>query len=237
MGCVNTITEKLSSLQGIQSVDISLQSGSATILHTATLELSVLSQAVRELGSYQISNHTGIPLQVVTESPKTQASSVSLSVLKPLLIALSVVTLIAVALEIPRPTLTWQHFLPNFMGAFFFIFSLFKLANIKGFAMSFKRYDILAKYVPFFAPVYPVLELTLGFCYLAQLWLLPINVITLVVMTSQNIGITKALIKKTTIQCACLGSTFSIPITPITLLENVVMSLMALGMVVSIVSA
>ena len=123
MGCVNTITEKLSSLQGIHSVDISLQSKSATIRHTTTLDLSMLSKTVSELGSYQISNHTGIPLQVVTDSPKTQASPVSLSVLKPLLIALSVVTLIAVALEIPRPTLTWQHFLPNFMGAFFFIFS------------------------------------------------------------------------------------------------------------------
>ena len=231
-GCVNAITDKLLSLQGIRSVDVSLYTKSATIRHTELLELSTLSEAIAQLGSYRIADHTGIPLQIISQPPTAQTSTMSLTVLKPLLIALTVVTLIAIALQIPTRTLVWERFLPDFMGSFFFIFSLFKLANIKGFSSSFKRYDVLAKYVPFFAPVYPFIELILGFCYLSQLGLLPINVITLIVMTSQNIGITRSLIQKTTIQCACLGSTFNIPITPITLLENIVMSLMALGMIV-----
>ena len=231
-GCVNAITDKLLSLQGVRSVDISLHTKSATIRHVELLELPTLSEAISQLGPYRISDHAGIPLQVISQSPTTQTSTLSLTTLKPLLIALTVVTLIAIALQIPTQTLAWEQFLPNFMGAFFFIFSLFKLANIRGFSSSFKQYDVLAKYVPFFAPVYPFIELILGFCYLSKLGLLPINVVTLIVMTSQNIGITKSLIQKTNVQCACLGSTFNIPITPITLLENIVMSLMALGMIV-----
>ena len=234
-GCVKSITDMLLSIDEIVSVEISLQARSATINHTNVLDLSRLNQIIAELGSYRIFDKNLIPLEILNRPAVSVPNPMSLSVLKPLLIALCIVTLISISLQIPKPEIKLEEFLPDFMGSFFFIFSLFKLANVKGFANSFKKYDVLAKNIPLFGIMYPFIELILGFCYYADLWLLPINLITFFLMSSQTIGISSALLKKTNIQCACLGSTFNIPITPITLIENLVMALMALGMVIIIV--
>lgn len=56
-GCVNAITDKLLSLQAIQSVDVSLHAKSATIRHTEILDLSILSEAIGQLGSYRIADY------------------------------------------------------------------------------------------------------------------------------------------------------------------------------------
>ena len=47
-----------------------------------------------------------------------------------------------------------------------------------------------------------------------------------------NIGVAKALKKSEKIACACLGTIFSVPMTKITLFENLFMAIMALYMVI-----
>lgn len=49
------------------------------------------------------------------------------------------------------------------------------------------------------------------------------------------IGVAQALMAKRKIVCACLGAVFKIPITKVTLLEDVLMFLMALGMLVRLI--
>jgi len=74
---------------------------------------------------------------------------------------------------------------------------------------------------------YPFLELLLGVAFLTQTLLIASNIITLIFMISQSIGVINVLKNKQEIQCACLGSSINLPISNITLLENIVMISMA----------
>jgi hypothetical protein len=55
-------------------------------------------------------------------------------------------------------------------------------------------------------------------------------VLTLVIMIVSTIGVRKALGRK--IQCVCIGTWFSLPLTKVTIVENLVMAAMALVMIV-----
>ena len=54
--------------------------------------------------------------------------------------------------------------------------------------------------------------------------------ITGFVLGATTWGVIQQLRKKTTIQCACLGTALKLPMTEATLIENSLMLLMALGM-------
>lgn len=115
----------------------------------------------------------------------------------------------------------------DFMGSFFIIFGSFKIYNWSAFAQAYGTYDIIAKRSTLYAYAYPIIELALGTAYLLHLFPVAINVITLVIMIIGSIGIAKELSKRHTIVCACLGVVFKIPMTYVTLLEDLLMALMA----------
>lgn len=119
----------------------------------------------------------------------------------------------------------------DFMGMFFVVFGGFKMLDVKGFADAYATYDIVAKKSRAYALAYPFIEMALGFAYLVRWNESPINWVTLVVMTVGSIGVAKALAKKQRIQCACLGTKIKLPMTKVTLLEDVLMALMAAIMI------
>lgn len=127
--------------------------------------------------------------------------------------------------------LNYMHFMRDFMGFFFIIFSLFKIIHLKGFAQAYSEYDIVAKRSIFYAYAYPFIECGLGISYLLQWNLFWISVITAVLMFVSSIGVFQALMKKEAIPCACLGVVFNIPMTYVTLLEDFLMLAMALLMI------
>jgi hypothetical protein len=118
----------------------------------------------------------------------------------------------------------------NFMGGFFVIFSLFKMVNIAGFVDSFVTYDIVAMRYGNYARAYPFIELILGIGYLAGGPEQALNLCTLLLMCVGSVGVYNALKSKRQIQCACLGSALNLPMTKVTLVENLVMGFMALAM-------
>ncbi|CAN5192070.1 hypothetical protein BH09DEP1_BH09DEP1_0740 [soil metagenome] len=120
----------------------------------------------------------------------------------------------------------------DFMGAFFVVFGLFKIINLSGFAQAYTMYDIIAKRSKIYAHLYPFIELALGVMYLTRYQLLLANWITLILMIIGSIGIALELAKGKTIVCACLGVVFKIPMTYVTLAEDIIMGLMALIMLV-----
>ena len=113
------------------------------------------------------------------------------------------------------------------MGLFFFVFSFFKFLDLKGFQQSFRRYDPLAKLLPFYGWVYPFIELTLGVLFLTQLEAQLALWVTLVILSITTVGVIKVLLSREKIQCACLGSVLNLPMTEATLIENAVMIGMA----------
>ncbi|MGB0198713.1 MAG: heavy-metal-associated domain-containing protein [Flavobacteriaceae bacterium] len=120
--------------------------------------------------------------------------------------------------------------LPDFMGLFFIVFSFFKFLDLKGFQQSFRMYDPLARSVSLYGWAYPFLELALGLMFLMRLELDVALWTTLAVLSITTFGVTKTLINKKQIQCACLGSALNLPMTEATFIENAIMIVMALFM-------
>jgi len=119
----------------------------------------------------------------------------------------------------------------NFEGAFFIIFGAFKLLNWQGFVSSYQRYDIIAARSKCYAYAYPIIELSLGIAYLTAYQLLVTSIITLLIMIISTIGVAQALSKKQALSCACLGTVFKLPMTYVTLIEDLLMGFMALVMI------
>ena len=121
----------------------------------------------------------------------------------------------------------------HFMAGFFLVFSFFKLLDIRSFAMSYSGYDVVARRWPGFGFVYPFLELGLGAAYLANFWPKAASVATLAVMGVSIVGVVQALIARRKIQCACLGTVFNLPMSSVTLIEDLSMIAMAALMLIA----
>jgi copper chaperone CopZ len=114
-----------------------------------------------------------------------------------------------------------------FMAGFFLVFSFFKLLDIKAFADAYAGYDLLAARWRGWGLVYPFVELALGMAYLSHYNLVLTHWVTIIVMGFSAIGVIRAVTNKTKIQCACLGTVFKLPMSTVTIVEDVGMVLMA----------
>ncbi len=121
-------------------------------------------------------------------------------------------------------------FMADFMGSFFIVFGGFKVLNWHGFAEAYAMYDIIAKRSKLYAYAYPLIELSLGALYFLGWYPFHTNLITLVVMLVGAMGVGIELSKGKTIVCACLGAVFKLPMTYVTLFEDLLMAGMALVM-------
>jgi hypothetical protein len=77
--------------------------------------------------------------------------------------------------------------------------------------------------------IYPFVELTLGLAYLTNWNPLITNLATLVIMGFSAIGVIKAVVDKRSIRCACLGAVFKLPMSTVTIIEDIGMVVMALS--------
>ncbi len=103
---------------------------------------------------------------------------------------------------------------------------------MRGFLDSFRTYDPKAKHSAAYARVYPFIELLLGIAMFTVTDLRPVFAATIVILGATTIGVARVLLDKKSIQCACLGTVFDLPMTKVTLIENSVMIVMAVGMLV-----
>ena len=86
----------------------------------------------------------------------------------------------------------------------------------------------------YFSTSYPFIELSLGIIFLTQTQsiLIYANAFTLIFMVSQTIGIIRSLSKSEQIQCACMGSAVDVPLSSLTVVENITMIAMATYMII-----
>lgn len=123
------------------------------------------------------------------------------------------------------------HTLMNsFMGFFFIIFGLFKIINLSKFAIAYAMYDLIAMRSTAYSYIYPFIELGLGIAYLSRVYPTFVNAFTAIIMLVSATGVAKALNKGPSITCACLGAVFKVPMTYVTLAEDLLMAGMALIM-------
>lgn len=115
-----------------------------------------------------------------------------------------------------------------FMGYFFLVFGTLKLIRIHGFVEAYQMYDVLAKRSRAYAYLYPFLELAFGLAYLLAWQVETVSVFVVVVMLVSAYGVYQKLREKEEIPCACLGTVFKLPMTWVTLVEDLLMAGMAL---------
>jgi hypothetical protein len=151
----------------------------------------------------------------------------------PLLLILGYLIGVVGLLEFAADALDGMRAMGRFMAGFFLVFSFFKLLNLPGFVDAFRTYDVLAQRVPAYGWAYPFIELLLGVAYLLELAPVATNIVTLAIMSVGMVGVAQALVQRRQIQCACLGSTHNLPMSRVTLIEDVLMAGMAVVMLVA----
>lgn len=123
--------------------------------------------------------------------------------------------------------MNWAGWMNQFMAGFFLVFSAFKLLDIHGFAEGYSTYDLLAQRFHIYGYIYPFLELSLGILYLAQ-WLPRVTeIVTVIIMGFSSMGVINSLRKKQKFQCACLGTILKVPLSSVTLIEDLTMVVLA----------
>ena len=147
----------------------------------------------------------------------------------PLIGVLSFITLFSVALVlISGESLVFG--VRIFMGTFFLVFGVLKLIHLNDFADAYQMYDIIAARFKGYGYGYPFLEVALGVGYILGVVPLLTHSATLILMLIGAFGVYRTLGKKENIPCVCLGTIFTVPVTWVTLCENLLMAGMALGM-------
>jgi len=218
--CVKTVTDAIKTLPGVQSVIVHLQSAYTEVKSEQLITLEQVSEVLRNT-KFHVSKYSVF---------STVCNAKRWSVFKPLIIAFTLVVLYSFSHIFFLKSFSFHIFMHDYMGAFFLLFGGLKFLNLKGFADSFAHYDPLAKRIVFYGYVYPFVEIALAFMFLADTFVMFASFITVVVVSVSTVGIYKSLKQGQMVECACLGSAFSVPLSWFTFSENVVMVVMALWM-------
>lgn len=123
--------------------------------------------------------------------------------------------------------INWLGLMNQFMAGFFLVFSAFKFLDIKGFATGYATYDLLAKRLYAYGFIYPFFELGLGILYIGNWYPIFTLFLTIIIMGFSSIGVMNSLLKKQKLTCACLGTILKVPLSNITLIEDLLMVLLA----------
>ncbi|CAM1346370.1 heavy-metal-associated domain-containing protein [Tenacibaculum crassostreae] len=229
--CIANVVKSLGSLDNVTDVKVNLENKEAEITMSKHIGLSDLQNVLQE--KYTISEKT--PVKKVASNTFSDfeiAQEKSKFVqLKPLFLILLYITVTSILLH--YKDWSWREFMLDFMGLFYIVFSFFKMLDLKGFPDSFRMYDPLAKKVPVYAKVYPFIETALGLMFLLRFEVKIALIITLIVLGITTIGVTKTLLDKKAIRCACLGTALKLPMTEATFIENAIMIVMAILMLIS----
>jgi hypothetical protein len=131
----------------------------------------------------------------------------------------------AAALPFQVSMLVWMHL---FMGVFFCVFAMLKLFHPGAFADGFEMYDLLAQRWRPYGYIYPYLELLLGLAYLGFFLPTLTYILTIILLGFSAVGVLSALRRGLDINCPCMGSVLDVPLSTVTLTEDLGMIFMAL---------
>ena len=92
-------------------------------------------------------------------------------------------------------------------------------------------YDVIAKRVRAYGYIYPFIEIALGLAFLLRYEILAVAWITLGLMLINSLGAYNGIRDKKVLMCACLGSVFKLPMSYVSLGEDLLMVLMALAII------
>jgi cation transport ATPase len=231
-GCQASVEKNLIEIEDVTNVFVDLKVGEAIITMNTHIATVVLQKALPE--KFKISKkveHKEVAI-ADTSFVSLEEEKSKLAQLKPLLIIIFYITTTSVLLNYNEWFL--GEFMLDFMGLFYIVFSFFKMLDLNGFKMSFGMYDPIAKKVPFYGKIYPFIETLLGLMFLMRFEIDIALIVTLIILGVTTIGVTRALLDRKSIRCACIGTALKLPMTEATFIENAIMIVMAVLMLLNI---
>ncbi len=221
--CVRKISEKLQTIPGISNLQVQLESPQASFESRDNIDLTEISNI---LPGYQVEEiHSESSTAVNATEEKGW-----LATYKPLLLIVGFIIGTTLLAQFPFEDFSWMLWMRHFMAGFFIVFSFFKFLNLSGFANSYAMYDIVAARWKSWGYIYPFVELGLGVLYLTNLFPFYTNLATAIILGISSIGVIQSNLNKNKIQCACLGDVFDLPMSTVTIVEDLLMVSMALMM-------
>jgi copper chaperone CopZ len=220
-GCVAKVTYLLEQHSNISLAEIELKNNTATL----TVEKEIAIDELRRL----FEAHPKYTITFSNTNEDKQNKRV-FTTYKPLLLIFLFIAATTAIVSIDNGKIDVMLWMQYFMAGFFIVFSFFKFLNLTGFAESYAMYDILAKRVKVYGLVYPFIELILGVAYLTGFEPTITYIATICIMGFSSIGVIQSVLDKKKIRCACLGAVFNLPMSMVTIIENLIMVLMALIM-------
>jgi copper chaperone CopZ len=220
-GCVSSVKKSLEAIKGVEEAIIQLESPQGKLKLQQSLDTEILQKAI---GHYQIEE---IVKKQTDRAEVEELPSKSITTYKPLLLIVAFIAGVSLLVQYPFLNFSGMLWMRHFMAGFFIVFAFFKLLNIEGFAMSYRMYDIVAARWEGWGRVYPFVELGLGIFYLTNIAPLLTNFATLIILGIGSIGVIKSNLDKRKIKCACLGDVFNLPMSTVTIVEDLSMAAMA----------
>ncbi|MFN8336382.1 MAG: heavy metal-associated domain-containing protein [Cyclobacteriaceae bacterium] len=224
--CVASVKSKLLIHPEVLSAEVTLDPQQAVIEMSQHISTADLQKAI------------GNSKYTITDSPAThdthmKSNPVSwFATYRPILLIFAFITGVSTIASFHEGLFHGMQFMAVFMAGFFLVFSFFKFLDLKGFASSYAMYDIVAKKIPAYGFIYPFLELALGISYLTHFDPVFTNWATLIIMGVSSIGVIESVLNKRKIRCACLGAVFNLPMSTVTIIEDLLMVVMAALMLV-----
>jgi copper chaperone CopZ len=243
--CVGRVERALAPLA--EKVEVTLQPMQVTLTNPVA-NFTALQSAVAQAGAYVLmpNQHAAqaiaaqAAISSIAQLPATETAEKTswLATYKPLLLIAAYILGASILVQTGLGTavdISAMQTMRYFMAGFFIVFSFFKLLDISAFATAYASYDLLAARWQGWGYVYPFVELALGVAYLVNFNPLLTNWVTVIVMGFSAIGVVRAVLGKTRIQCACLGAVFKLPMSTVTIVEDIGMVAMAAWMLVMVV--
>jgi cation transport ATPase len=229
-GCISKVKSELLKLGDVLNAELQLQAPQATITMQKHIPTAVLQAAINNAGEkYKI---TDADTHMAHSAATTQDEAATGDSYYPIFLIFGYIAGITLLVQFAQGGFHAMQWMSHFMAGFFFVFSFFKLMNLKGFAEGYRSYDVVAKVIPAYGFVYPFIELALGIAFLTGFEPVFTNMATLIVMGVSTIGVVQSLLKKTPFQCACLGTVIKLPLSKVTLFEDLLMVAMSAIMLV-----
>ncbi|WP_109433939.1 heavy-metal-associated domain-containing protein [Aquimarina sp. AU119] len=230
-GCKASVDKYLRKVDGVTQVLVNLEKAEAKVTMNTHIPTSILQEGLPE--KYTIAEKESKNIFEPKQDSNTLVKEKNkLQQLQPLLLILLYITVASNLLHYKNWSVS--EVMLDFMGLFYIVFSFFKMLDLKGFPASFSMYDPLAKRLPIYGRIYPFIETALGILFLMRFEIQIALISTLVILSITTIGVTKTLLDKKTIRCACLGTALKLPMTEATFIENAIMIIMAIFMLLNI---
>jgi len=219
--CVDKI--KLALSAKINVINVTLNPPMLQIEAVIAPDLSDLNKYILAAGKYRLQ-----PVSETSQSlPTNKTEPSGLLAYYPIFLIAMYILGVASINNFHAGSLSWQGFMNQFMAGFFLVFSAFKFLNLRGFAEGYASYDLLAQRFSTYGFIYPFLELGLGILYLGAWLPVATPVLTIIIMGFSSLGVINSLLKKQQLQCACLGTILNVPLSSITLIEDLTMVVLA----------